>query len=171
MRRRRPLTQRVAPAPGCRVDDRRLRYPTRRSDQLPHRLCRGQPPSGLSSASLSRLLHDREAGPKHPGLLIGALGELPATDAPREAKVITNQRAGSSLRANARAVDDQGRKALRGRIDRGRQSTRPGADDDHIEFTLGADPGLDPESLRHLGVRGVGQDPTIANNKYGRRCR
>ena len=79
-------------------------------------------PSSGAGSSRSRM--SRNVRAEHPGLLVGALGELGAADAAREAEVVADQRAGARLAADRLALDDQRREALRRRVDGGGQAGR-----------------------------------------------
>ena len=87
----------------------------------------------VDATKIGGLLHEREVGTEHPGLLVRPLRQPPAADPPRKAEVVADQRTGRGLPPDAPVVDDQGAEPLGGAVDRSRQSGRPGADDDQIE--------------------------------------
>ena len=70
-------------------------------------------------------VHQQEAGPEGPRLLVAALGEVGPGDAPSEPEVVPDQRAGRRLATDGLAFDDEGLEALRRRVDRGRQPAGP----------------------------------------------
>ena len=75
---------------------------------------------------------DLRPGAEEPRLLVGALGELTASQTARKAEVVANQRARSCLPTDAAAVEHGRPEALRGPVDRRAESGRAGPDDDEV---------------------------------------
>ena len=99
-------------------------------------------------------------GSEDPGLLVGALRQLTAAHAAREAQIVANQRAVRGLSAEPGLINDEGAEPFRGAIDRGRQSSGPTADDHEVELhALGVD--RRARGAGEVGVRRVPQDGPI----------
>ena len=115
-----------------------------------------------------RVVHEGELGAEDPGLLVGALGQPATADSARKAKVVADQRARGRLATDAAVVDNQRAEALRGAIDRCRESGRPAADDDDVVLaTIGVDRGTGRS--RQLQVRRVGEDGSAREDDEGKR--
>ena len=100
-----------------REHDTRERSPRRR--RRSQTTCRS--PSVRSSVDLAR---QHELRPEDPRLLVGALRELGAADAAREAEVVADQRARARLAADRLALDDERAQPLRGGVDGGGEAGR-----------------------------------------------
>ena len=76
-----------------------------------------------------------------PQRLLARLGrEVVARDAAREAEVVLDARRGAGLAPGRLALDEQRAQALRGAVDRGRETGRAAADDhDVVGLVLGLD--------------------------------
>ena len=80
-----------------------------------------------------------EAGAEQQGLAAGALGELHARDAAREAEVVADHRGGAGLPADGLGLHDDRAQALAGPVDRGRQARRAGAHHGQVDDGLDVD--------------------------------
>ena len=63
----------------------------------------------------------------------GASGQRLARDSGRKAEVVLDARAGTGLAAEGPAIEHDDAKAFRGRVDRGGEARRPGADHGDVE--------------------------------------
>ena len=115
-----------------------------------------------------RVVHEGELGAEDPSLLVGALRQPTTADAARKAQVVAYQRAGGRLATDAAVVDDQRPEALRGAIDRRRETCRPAADDDHV---VHAPIGIDgcPSGTRQLQVGRVREDGAVREDNEWKR--
>ena len=108
----------------------------------------GGPPEEVNSA------------PNDPGLLEGPEGQVVAADAPREPRVVADERARARLAADRLALDDQGRQPLRGAVHGRCQASGTGADDHDVSQTVSGSSGRDQaEGLHELDVARVRERP------------
>src|SRR5829696_8229451 len=102
-----------------------------------------------------------------PCLLISPLCELCSTDPAREAEVISDERTRPRLPADRLLLDNERRKALRRRVDRGREAGRARADYDHFEIAHLAEDCPYSVRPRELGVRWIDEEPAIEHPHQG----
>ena len=100
----------------------------------------------------------------------GAVGQLAAGDAGREAEVVLDPRRGARLAAGRHAVEHDRVEPLGGAVHGGRQARRPGADHDEVaERALLV--AAQPEDPREVDVARVAQDLVAANDHDRRLAR
>ena len=112
------------------------------------------------------LVGEQELGPELPRLLVGAEGELVARDAGGKAEVVVDHGALPRLAAQGLTLEHHRAEALRRAVHRGRQSGRPGADDQQIAL-VGGRPAPHPERLRDVTVGRVDEDAAAEDDGHG----
>ena len=97
----------------------------------------------------------------------GAVGQLAAGHAGREAEVVLDPHAAAGLAPGRRALEHHGVQPLGGAVDSRGQSRRPGPDDGQVVHRLLQRP-ADAEGVRQLAVRGVAQEQLVTPGDDGR---
>jgi hypothetical protein len=118
-------------------------------------------------AQPDRLAGVREPRAEHPRLLVRALRELGARNAPREAEVVADERAGAGLAADRLAFDHEHVEPLGCRVHRRREPRRSGSHDDQVRDARPVERGLEPVGLRELGVARVSEHPAVEQHDDG----
>ncbi len=111
----------------------------------------------------------REPRPEHPRLLVGALGELGARDAPRESEVVADQRARARLSADRLALEHERVESLGCRVHRRGQAGGPRPDDGEIDDAVGQR-GLEAVGAGELRVVGIDEHAAVgrAHERHAR---
>ena len=111
---------------------------------------------------------DLRPGAEEPRLLVGALGELPASEPAGKAEVVADQGARARLPADAAAVEHGRPEPLRGPVDRRAQAGRARPDDDEVGVVC-LELDREPAGQRELGRRRVDEDGAVRerDRRYG----
>ena len=107
------------------------------------------------------LVGDRHFDAKLLRLVIGPCHQGQAGNAGRKTQIVLDARRRTGLTAERAAIQHEHRQTLGSRINRGRKTRRPGADDDHVINLVRVDRFDEPDATCEFDVAGIAQQLSV----------